>query len=115
MIKETFEYQDISFEIIVGKNAQENWDLISNASQNDLWFHLGGNMPSPHVILKIPEKFVLKKIPKQIIFQCANLCKSHSKYCNIKKVSVIYTEIKNISKGEIVGSVYTKKTSEVII
>jgi len=115
MVKEILEYHDIIFEANVGKNAQENWDLISNASQNDIWFHLGSGMPSPHVILKIPNNFSLKKIPKQVIYWCANLCKSNSKYSDIKKVTVIYTEIKNVSKGNTIGSVYTKKTSDLKI
>ena len=39
------------FDIIIGKNAKENWDIIDNYSQSDIWFHLD-NFPSCHVILK---------------------------------------------------------------
>lgn len=115
MIIQTTELDDYTYTIKIGKNAQENWDIISESSQNDMWFHLGGSMPSPHVVLIIPENFKLKKIPTKIITECGSLCKKHSKFANIKKVSVIYTEIKNVTKGETVGSVYTKKTTTVVL
>lgn len=115
MITKNIEYEDYVYKISIGKNAQENWDIISSASQNDIWFHLGKDMPSPHVILKIPNLFKLKKIPNYITKQCALLCKIHSKYNNIKKVPIIYTEIKNVIKTNIVGSVYTSNTKTIII
>jgi predicted ribosome quality control (RQC) complex YloA/Tae2 family protein len=94
---------------IVGENAQDNWNLIDASSQNDLWFHLE-NHPSSHVVLKMPNiKNAEKKISKQSIIHCAVECKNYSKLKNTKKVSVIYTEIKNVTKADKPGSVYTKK------
>jgi hypothetical protein len=26
----------------IGTNAQENWDLIDESDENDLWFHVDG-------------------------------------------------------------------------
>jgi len=115
MIIQTIDLDGYIYTIKIGKNAQENWDIISDSFQNDLWFHLGGSLPSPHVVLTLPNKFKLKKIPNTIIMQCALFCKQHSKFANINKVSVIYTEIKNVSKGKTIGSVFTKKTSSVVL
>lgn len=112
MITTQIEYHDSIFIVLVGKNAQENWNIIEKSSQNDIWFHLGSELPSPHVVLQVPDN---TKIPKMIILQCANICKLNSKYCNIKKVPIIYTQIKNIRKADKIGSVYTNKTTTIII
>jgi len=111
---ENIEFQDIIYTIWVGENAQDNWNIISAANQNDIWFHLS-NFPSAHVIIKIPDNFKLKFIPKQLYYKCASICKVDSKYCNIKKVKVIYTEIKHVTKGDKVGSVHTTRTKELTI
>lgn len=101
------------YNIIVGENAQENWDIISDADSLDIWFHLENN-PSPHVILKT-NKTKLADIDKKIIFLCGAECKNRSKLKSVKNTYVIYTEIKNVSKAEDIGSVYTKKTKRVCI
>ena len=98
----------------IGENAQDNWDMIDKSEQNDIWFHLDGH-PSTHVILKIADlgKNMLKKISKQTLIHCAVQCKLHSKFgeisSNKQKMKVIYTEVKNVSKADKLGSVYTKK------
>lgn len=104
---EIFEFGDYTFSIKVGKNAQNNWDIITDADPNDWWFHLN-DFPSPHVIVHCDEPF--KKLPKLVIKKCAVLCKSKSKYANQKKLSIIYTQVKNISFGEHIGSVITSNT-----
>lgn len=112
------------YEVSIGQNAQENWDLISRVSHvshvshvsRDIWFHLDGNLSSPHVVLTVPKgPKGSKKVPKRVISECAMLCKEHSKYANIHKVSVIYTELKNVHKGDKVGSVIAKKTSSILV
>lgn len=98
---------------IIGENAQDNWDLIDASSQNDIWFHLESH-PSSHVVLKMPNvKNAEKKISKQSIIHCAVECKNNSKMKDLKKISVIYTEIKNVTKADQPGSVYTKKVSTI--
>ena len=114
MIIELYDLDDYIYHILIGKNAEENWKLIDDASENDIWFHLD-NYPSPHVILKIPVDYNLKKVPRKVLTRCANLCKIHSKYNNIKKINIIYTKIKNIKKGDHVGSVITQNTSSIVI
>lgn len=110
MIVEYVELDNYKYMITIGKNAQENWDIIDAASSEDIWFHIE-DYPSPHVILKIPDDYKLKKIPKKILIQCALKCKIHSKYNNVKNINIIYTKIKNIKKGDYVGSVITSNTS----
>lgn len=114
MKEEIIDHDNITYKIWIGKNAQDNWDIISKSVQNDIWFHLD-NVPSPHVILKIPEDFKLKVVPKQVLNKCAVLCKNYSNYDQIKKIKVIYTEIKNVTKGDKVGSVMTHKTKTITL
>jgi predicted ribosome quality control (RQC) complex YloA/Tae2 family protein len=102
---------DADIQIKVGSNAQENWDLISESKQNDIWFHLD-DKPSPHVVISTPKK---NKVSNQTLNYAAALCKEHSKYSNISKLTIIYTQIKNISKGDDVGSVILKKKCDKII
>lgn len=97
--------------IYLGQSAEENWKLIDQSNQNDLWFHLADH-PSSHVVINIPEK---TKISNNTIKYAAVLCKEHSKLSNLKKVTVIYTNIKNVSKADKPGSVYTKKITKIIV
>lgn len=90
----------------VGTSAQNNWDIITQSKQNDLWFHLHGKA-SAHVILKTNKE--IKDIPKKVLYHCAQECKNNSKFKNFKSLKVIYTEIKNVKKGTVIGQVCTKK------
>ena len=102
---------NFSYVCLIGKSAQENWNLIDSSNENDLWFHLD-DVPSPHVILKTNNK---NKISKNVIKACAIYCKQYSKLKSNNNVSVIYTEIKNIKKTNIVGSVITTNIKKIII
>lgn len=102
------------YTIKVGEIAQDNWDIIGDASQNDIWFHVE-NFPSCHVVLKVPGK--IKDVHKSVYKYCASLCKEGSKQKNAKCISIIYTEIKNVTidkKGS-VGSVFSRKTKKIMI
>lgn len=92
--------EEITFH--VGKSAAGNFEIIDNADENDLWFHID-NESSAHVVASIPENMDRKKL-KYIVKQGAILCKQNSRF---KKVptDVIYTKIKNIEKTSIVGMV----------
>ena len=94
--------------IRVGQNAKENWLLIDDADQNDLWFHVE-DQPSPHVIIEIPAKCT---ITNATLKYAGSLCKQHSKYVNLNKVSIIYTEVKNLVKGKAAGSVTLKNSPQ---
>lgn len=105
---------DIKFEIIVGRNSKENWNLIDVSEKEDLWFHVE-NIASCHVFIKKP--FICNIFPKDVIIRGAQLCKEYSKHINNKKVKIIYTTIDNIKKAKDIGSVtiLNKKKLEIII
>ena len=123
----------------VGKNAKNNFEIIDESHPEDIWFHLS-NDSSCHVIavmnfdhynnihngvtdpeqMNLRYKFKLEdlnnKQKTQIIKQGALICKQYSnKYKSQKNVEVIYTNIENVSKTNIVGSVLTCKTKSIIV
>jgi len=98
--------QEITF--YVGKSAQGNFDIIDNAKEDDLWFHLD-NEASCHVIASIPETVDRKNI-RYIVKQGAILCKQNSILKNSKiKTDIIYARVKNIEKTFIPGRVVVKE------
>lgn len=107
--------QDTTFEnnlIKIGKNAEENDQIIKEAKQTDLWFHLS-ELPSCHVIIVCSKEF---PVTKQMINYCAQLVKENTKYKDLAKVKVNYTEIKNVKRTEIKGKVILKgKVSSIIV
>ena len=113
----------------VGRNAQENFDIIDigkthNLGHNtglghntSLWFHVA-NHPSNHVVAVFPldTKFLDKRHLHYVVKQGAVLCKAHSaKVCQDKNVEIIWTFIDNVEKTDILGTVSTKNTKSVII
>lgn len=95
--------------IEIGMNAQENFDLIDKSSRTDIWIHLR-DYPSPHVVLHNKGK----KIDIETIRYCGELCKEFSKY-NDKEEYIIFTQIKDLQKQEIVGSVLCYNEIELLI
>lgn len=92
-------------EYVLGKSASENFTIIDDASENDIWFHIDGE-PSGHVIAKLPcEIDLTKKQLRQIITQGALVCKENSKYKSQKNIDVVYTYVKHVEKTNIVGKV----------
>lgn len=116
----------------IGRNAGDNFNLIDESDKNDLWFHIN-NKPSCHVIARLQNiRFTTQdndlpnyydihfdtlenKQKQQIITQGALICKQFSKFKSEQKVEVIYTNIENIHKTEIVGSVTAYKTKIIIV
>jgi predicted ribosome quality control (RQC) complex YloA/Tae2 family protein len=103
---------DEELTVIVGQSASDNWNIISEAKQYDYWFHVK-NKPSCHVILKLPSN--KSCVSKQSLIYCGMLCKEGSKFAEFKNIKIIYTKVKNVTKGEEVGSVYTKKDTIIVI
>lgn len=103
------------YTIRVGETAKDNWDIIGDADGSDIWFHVD-KFPSCHVILETDgEK--LKNIHRSVLRYCAYLCKEGSKQKNAKKVSIIYTEVRNvtINKKGSVGSVFSRRTDNISV
>lgn len=116
----------------IGKDAQNNFDLIDAADKNDLWFHLK-DVSSCHVIAclkniqyttrddELPNFYDIdfdnldKKEKQQIITQGALLCKQFSKLKSTKKTNVIYTKIEDVYKTDVKGTVLTYKSKEIVI
>ena len=97
----------------LGKNAQDNWDIIKKAENNWLWFHLD-KFPSGHVIICKD----VDMITNDEIIYASNLCKGHSKYKSIPNLGIVYCEINNLSIGKDIGSVYfisNRKTKKINI
>ena len=102
MNTEVLEYNSNKYTILVGKNRYGNFKIIDESESTDIWFHIKDE-PSCHVILKNTDK--LRDIPKQVIKYCAHLCKINSKAKTQGHCSVIYTQLKNVEKTEIIGQV----------
>ena len=107
MIYETFLFNREEFKIHIGKNAQENWDLIDASTPDDIWFHIK-DLPSSHVFLRTNRK--LKCIPRNVLIRCACLCKQKSQSKSMKNCEIIYTEISNVKKGVHIGETIAKST-----
>ena len=112
MKTETFNYNNTTYTIIIGKNKNENWSIIDDASGTDLWFHIS-EMPSCHVILKNDEN--LRCIPRQVIKRCAYLCKINSSAKTMSNCDVIYTSVSNVKKTSIVGQVTVTQSKTVSV
>ncbi len=97
----------------IGKNAYNNYDIINKAKNTDIWFHID-NRPSAHVIAVIPDD-LNKKDLQYIIKQGACICKAQSKYKSEKNLSIVYTTIENITKTDIIGSVFVNKKKKIIL
>ena len=97
----------------IGNNSFENDQLLNEADQDDIWFHLD-NMPSPHGILFL-RNIESDKIPKRILMLCSEKIKENSKSKNFRKISVIYTLRKNIKKTSTPGKVILKKKTNKIV
>jgi len=102
MRTELFVHNSNEYTIIIGKNKADNFNIIDDAFDTDIWFHVDGE-PSCHVILKNEAK--MRDIPKQVIKRCAYLCKINSKAKTQKECAVIYTPISKVTKTEVVGQV----------
>ena len=99
------EYTEDQIVIKVGENAKENWELI-NTKPNFIWLHLD-SFPSCHVVIESENP------SKNIILYGAILCKSHTKYRNIKNIKICITICGNLKKGDKVGSVIFKNKKKI--
>ena len=110
-VVEDFECNGKFYKILIGKNDQNNWDIIDKSSPNDIWFHVD-NQPSCHVIIQTDGEL---KVERGVIKHAAALCKENSKARHAHKVKIIFTLIKHVKKCTTVGSVTTKKTQHIVI
>ena len=108
--------QPLKREIIyyIGKSKEDNFAVIDAGSNNDLWFH-AANESSCHIVCELPEDLDKNDI-KYIIKVGALLCKNNTNKLKSKQnVEFIYTQIKNVTKTDIVGCVQTTNTKLITI
>ena len=96
--------------IKIGKNAYENDQLIKEAKQTDLWFHLA-SFPSSHVVLSVDKNH---PVTKNMIKYCAQLVKENTKYRN-SNLKINYCQIKNVKRTDTSGEVILKGKVDSII
>lgn len=80
------------YKVFIGTNDTENTQIILDAKKEQLsavWFHLS-KFPSPHLLL-FGE---LQEIPKGILYECARIVVSRSKYKHMKGLYVDYLPLK---------------------
>jgi len=104
---------------LIGQNAQDNFDMLDEACDGDIWFHVD-SISSCHVIAKIPQEEEKEKEESQswtkkqwhkILVQGAVLCKQNTKkVSHLPKVDILYTKVKNVTKSEPIGSVIALQT-----
>ena len=96
----------------IGKNQNDNFKVIDNGSNDDLWFH-AAELSSCHVVCNVPTDIDKKEL-RYIITTGALLCKNNTnKLKSMKSVNIIYTKISNIVKTDVPGCVVTKDTKVV--
>ena len=100
MITEELLSDSISYTLKIGTNKTENWMLLDASDDSHVWFHVS-DAPSGYVVLQTD--LCIKDIPKNVIRRCAYLCKIRSSSKSVKKCGVMYTHIRNVSKGEHMG------------
>lgn len=97
-------------EFWIGSNAQDNFDMIDEADQYDLWFHVN-NESSGHVIARISDSTELtKKLLNKIIIQGGVMCKKHSKYKSKQDLEIVYARVFNIVKTHTTGKVILRSS-----
>ena len=95
----------------VGRNAKQNWELLDNSNEDDIWVHLD-NLPSCYVII---DSKLSDNINKTHIEYAGTLCINYSKNKipnNVTGVTYIYTKCRNVKKGKSTGEAILSVTPE---
>ena len=102
---------NLNIEFVIGKNARENFEIIDDAEEHHMWFHIEGQS-SGHIIAKIDED-VDKKTLRYIVKQGAVLCKQVSKYARL--INIVYARIRDVEKTDTIGMVHVSNPKYVAI
>lgn len=98
------EFNNIWF--IIGKNAEDNWKIISEADKDYYWIH-ADSVPSAHIIIEVDQI-----LDEDIQYAC-KLCMSYSKKITSFPAKFVLTQVKNLKFGSKAGEVYFKDNSKV--
>ena len=97
----------------IGKNQNENFEVIDKGTTHDLWFH-AADISSCHVVCNVPQGIDKKEL-RYIITAGALLCKNNTNNLkSMKNVNIIYTKITNVVKTNVPGCVVTKDTKTIV-
>lgn len=82
----------------MGKDKEENEELIKYGQPEDCWFHVD-DLSSAHVYLRLKPEMTMDDIPEDCITQCCSLVKANSiAGCKKSSVYIVYTRWKNLKK-----------------
>ncbi|PVF93069.1 DUF814-domain-containing protein [Serendipita vermifera] len=83
----------------MGRDKEENEDLIKYAWPQDVWFHVD-KLSSAHVYLRLPASIPSwEEIPQALLTDCAQLVKANSIEGNKKNnLAIVYTPASNLKK-----------------
>jgi predicted ribosome quality control (RQC) complex YloA/Tae2 family protein len=98
----------IEYQVYVGRNAKDNTTLVLSSDPWDIWFHLGDEVSSPHIILKLPNRD--SSVSRRVLYQVGKLFEVYKPKIP-KKYKVIYTNISNVYPTKTLGMVETTDTN----
>jgi predicted ribosome quality control (RQC) complex YloA/Tae2 family protein len=90
-------------QIYMGKNREENDELVKYGWKSDIWFHVDG-LSSAHVYLRLMERYddarsQLEQLDERLVADCAQLVKENSIDGSKRPfVIVVYTPWSNLHK-----------------
>lgn len=116
VVERFIEPLNTTFRYVVGQNAQDNFDIIDSADPDDYWFHVQ-NEPSCHVICDLSKLSIPldKKQLRYVLKQGSIICKQYSKHKSMPETTIVYTQIKNVAKTNIIGQVSVANSKVIII
>lgn len=91
--------RDPRYLMYMGRDKEENEDLIKYGWPEDVWFHVDKHS-SAHVYIRLLEgQTSTDDIPEEVIEDCAQLTKLNSiEGCKLNDVQVVYTMWRNLKK-----------------
>jgi len=91
--------------IMIGMNANENWEIIETMKRNDYWVHMK-HKPSSHAVVRIPKKLRYSShiVQNYLEHAARMIChQSYKRIMNDTSVDFIYSPGKYVKKGNEVG------------
>jgi predicted ribosome quality control (RQC) complex YloA/Tae2 family protein len=92
---------------VVGKSAEENWKIISEADKDYYWVHADG-VPSSHIIIEVDVP-----LTEELKYAC-ELCRLQTKKIKNATIKFVATQVKNIKFGSKPGEVYFKDNNKLL-
>jgi len=107
-------FNDIKF--VIGQNALENWyllDYYKKINNQYTWFHLH-SFPSCYVIMcyDINDNYHNNI---ELLNYGAQLCKTYTKYKNLKNLKICYSSLKKLIKSQKIGEVIITGKKNIIL